>query len=92
MGQITGEAKYIVVLEVDRVSREKQVIIWKKAADLKGKYPNSVLKHHVATGNDERLSRSRVGNQAGGRVLLASRVGLEQGGLRCKHSWLSVSC
>jgi HEAT repeat protein len=54
LGQITGEAKHIVVLEVDRVSREKQVIIWKKVADLKGTYPTSVLKHHVAGGNDAR--------------------------------------
>jgi hypothetical protein len=37
LGKITSDSSQIVVLQVDKVSRERQVIIFKKVADLKGK-------------------------------------------------------
>ena len=39
LGQVINDATHIVVLEVEKVSLEKRVIIYKKLADLKGKHP-----------------------------------------------------
>ncbi len=37
----------IVVVEVDKVSKEKSAIIFKKVADLKGKYAGERIKHSL---------------------------------------------
>src|SRR5439155_16658064 len=42
------DATYIVVMQVEKVSKEKQAIIYKKVADLKGKYPADRIKQHVS--------------------------------------------
>jgi HEAT repeat protein len=42
------DATYIVVMQVEKVSKEKQAIIYKKVADLKGKYPTDRIKQHVS--------------------------------------------
>src|SRR5215467_14330916 len=45
LGKVTTDVSHIVVLEVVKVSREKQVVIFKKVADLKGKDSPDVAKH-----------------------------------------------
>jgi TolB protein len=52
LGQVTGSSKFIVVLEVEKVSRENKVIVYKKTADLKGSSAALELKHHIAGGED----------------------------------------
>src|SRR5258708_7929483 len=42
------DATYIVVMQVEKVNTEKQAIIYKKVADLKGKYPADRIKQHVS--------------------------------------------
>ena len=42
------DATNIVVMQVEKVSRDKQAIIYKKVADLKGKYPADRIKQHVS--------------------------------------------
>jgi hypothetical protein len=41
------DATNIVVMQVEKVSKEKQAIIYKKLTDLKGKYPADRIKQHV---------------------------------------------
>src|SRR5258708_36330094 len=47
-GLVQYDATYIVVMQVEKVSRNKQAIIYKKVADLKGKYPADRIKQHVS--------------------------------------------
>src|SRR5438067_1212893 len=42
------DATFIVVMQVEKVSKEKQAIIYKKVADLKGKYPADRIQQHVS--------------------------------------------
>jgi HEAT repeat protein len=50
LGQIIKDSSNIVVLQVDKVSNEKRVIIFQKLADLKGKSPAEPIKHHITDG------------------------------------------
>src|SRR5436190_41663 len=50
LGQVINDATNIVVLEVEKVSLEKKVIIYKKLADLKGRYPIERVHHQIAGG------------------------------------------
>jgi HEAT repeat protein len=56
LGAIIKNASSIAVLRVARVSREKRVIVFEKAADLKGTTPADV-RHHVADGYHPREPR-----------------------------------
>ena len=44
LGQLCGST-YITVVEVDKVSKEKGIIVYKKVHDLKGKYPRDTIRH-----------------------------------------------
>src|SRR5262245_21766981 len=50
LGRVIEDASNIVVLEVEKVSKEKRVIIYKKVADLKGKHPGEQVKHQLTDG------------------------------------------
>lgn len=50
LGQILKDSSNIVALKVDKVSKEKRVIIFQKLADLKGKSPAEPIKHHITDG------------------------------------------
>ncbi len=58
MGKLTADSRRIVVLQVDRVSREKQVVILKKVADLKGMGSPDVVKHKLTDGFHPRQART----------------------------------
>ena len=58
LGKIIKDSSDIAVLEVDKMSREKQVIIFKKVADLKGKGVPDVVKHKLTDGFHPRQSRT----------------------------------
>src|SRR5258708_4173281 len=58
LGKITADSSNIVVLQVDKVNREKQVIIFKKVADIKGKGSTDVVKHKLTDGFHPRQSRT----------------------------------
>jgi HEAT repeat protein len=58
LGKITTDSSHIVVLQVDKVNREKQVIIFKRVADLKGKGAADVVKHKLQGGLHPRQSRT----------------------------------
>jgi HEAT repeat protein len=50
LGQVIRDATHIVVLEVEKVSVEKRVIIYKKLADLKGTHPTERVHHQISNG------------------------------------------
>ena len=58
LGKIITDSSNIVVLEVDKISRDKQVVIFKKVADLKGKGLPDVVKHKLADGFHPRQARA----------------------------------
>lgn len=47
LGQCIKESSNVVLVEVARVSREKNLIIFKKLQDLKGKHPEEQIKHNI---------------------------------------------
>lgn len=58
LGKGIADSPHIVVLQVDKVSREKQVITFNKIADLKGKDAAGVVKHKLTSGSHPRESRT----------------------------------
>jgi HEAT repeat protein len=50
LGKVIVDSDHIVVLRVDKVSRDKQVVIFTKVADLKGKDTADVHKHKLSDG------------------------------------------
>ena len=58
LGKLIADSDHIVVLQVERVSREKQVIIYNKIADLKGKDAPALVKHKITNGFHPRQSRA----------------------------------
>jgi hypothetical protein len=47
LGQVCHESTNIVLVEVARVNKEKNLIIYKKVQDLKGKHPQQEIKHNI---------------------------------------------
>ncbi len=45
LGQLCSWSTYVTVLQVEKVSKEKGIIIYRKVKDLKGKYPKDTVKH-----------------------------------------------
>lgn len=50
LGFMVNQSAHIALLRVDRVGREKRVIIFRKTADLKGKFPGDECKVQVTDG------------------------------------------
>ena len=47
LGSVIQQSSNVVVLTVTAVDREKNLIIYKKVQDLKGKHPQEVVKHNI---------------------------------------------
>ena len=47
LGRIVQESSHIVLLEVTRVNREKNLIVYKRVKDLKGTHPGDEIKHNI---------------------------------------------
>jgi HEAT repeat protein len=58
LGKVITDSRHVVVLEVDKVSRDKQVVIFKKVADLKGEGAPAVAKHKLTEGLNPRQMRT----------------------------------
>jgi HEAT repeat protein len=50
LGFVVRESSDIAVLRVDKVNPEKNVVLFSKVADLKGRYPDGQTKHEIAAG------------------------------------------
>ena len=57
LGQIVRDSANVVVLRVEQVSREKQVVVFSKVADLKRHSPDGLVKHLIACGHHPREPR-----------------------------------
>jgi HEAT repeat protein len=58
LGQVTRDARQIVVLQVEKANWEKKVVVYKKVADLKGTHPTDEIKHQIKGGEDARESEA----------------------------------
>lgn len=50
LGQVIELSSNIMVLQVEKVDKEKNMIIFRKVRDLKGKHPTDVVKHNIGRG------------------------------------------
>jgi hypothetical protein len=50
LGRTCSESTNIVVVEVMRVNKDKNLILYKKVQDLKGNHPEAVVKHNIGKG------------------------------------------
>jgi len=48
LGMIVAQSTNIVLMKVEKVDREKNLIIYRKVRDLKGTHPTDVIKHNIA--------------------------------------------
>jgi hypothetical protein len=49
LGQCVRESTNIVLMQVERVNKEKGLVIYKKLQDIKGKHPTVEIKHNIGT-------------------------------------------
>src|SRR5687768_5351020 len=47
LGRIVNESTNIVVMRVEKIDKERNLIIYSKVADLKGKHPQETIKHNI---------------------------------------------
>ncbi len=50
LGRTCSESTNIVLVEVTRVNKDKNLILYKKVQDLKGSHPEAVIKHNIGKG------------------------------------------
>src|SRR5579863_7755985 len=50
IGRVMAESTNILVVQVDKVDKQKNLIIFKKIQDLKGKHPTDVIRHQIGQG------------------------------------------
>ncbi|MCI0458832.1 MAG: VCBS repeat-containing protein [Gemmataceae bacterium] len=48
--RVINESTHILVVQVEKVNKERKLIYYKKVADLKGKHPTDVIKHNLSVG------------------------------------------
>lgn len=75
LGKVISQSDHIVVLEVERVSREKQVIIFKRIAELKGDGSPAIVKHHITDGFHVRQSRTILDWAEPGEIAVSLQCG-----------------
>jgi HEAT repeat protein len=71
LGFVVNQSTHIAVLRVDKVSREKKVIVFKKAADLKGRFPQEDCKVQVTDGFRSHEPHLFLGWADPGRIAIA---------------------
>jgi len=75
LGSALSASTSIVVLEVEKVSLEKRVIIYKKTADLKGTHPEDRIKHVLTDGAHPREPKGILDWARPGRTALGFHNG-----------------
>ncbi len=50
LGRLMAESTNILVVQVEKVDKEKNLIIYRKIQDLKGKHPTDVIRHNIGRG------------------------------------------
>jgi HEAT repeat protein len=75
LGGLIAESDHIAVLEVDRVNRDRKVILFKSTADLKGKGPAGPVKHQITEGFHPRQSLAVLDWAEAGQTAICFRRG-----------------
>ncbi|MFN4260056.1 MAG: FG-GAP repeat domain-containing protein [Gemmataceae bacterium] len=50
LGAVVQQSSHIMLLQVEKVDREKNLIIYRKIRDIKGKHPTDLIKHNIGRG------------------------------------------
>jgi hypothetical protein len=50
LGAVIAQSSHVVLMKVEKVEKEKNLIIYRKVQDLKGKHPTEVIKHNIGRG------------------------------------------
>src|SRR5262245_3554427 len=50
LGAVVAQSSHIMLMRVEAVNREKNLIIYRKVQDIKGKHPQEVIKHNIGRG------------------------------------------
>jgi len=50
LGAVLAQSSHVVLMKVEKVEKEKNLIIYRKVQDLKGKHPTEVIKHNIGRG------------------------------------------
>ena len=70
LGDIVRQSTHIVQMQVTKVDREKNLVIFTKLQDIKGKHPQNEIKHNIGKGGlrpgewEEIMKWAEVGKQA----------------------------
>jgi HEAT repeat protein len=75
LGKLIADSNNVVVLRVEKVSRDKQAVIYTKVADLKGKDWPEVVKHKLTDGFHPRHARAILDWAEPGAVAVCFRGG-----------------
>ncbi|HVS34845.1 MAG TPA: HEAT repeat domain-containing protein, partial [Gemmataceae bacterium] len=75
LGKVVSLSNNIVLLRVEKVSREKQVVVYTKVADLKGVSAADTVKHKLADGSRPRYARTILDWAEPGEVAVCFTAG-----------------
>jgi hypothetical protein len=50
LGAVVNQSSNVLLMRVERVDREKNLIVYRKVRDIKGKHPTDVIKHNIGRG------------------------------------------
>ncbi|MCS6850063.1 MAG: VCBS repeat-containing protein [Gemmataceae bacterium] len=50
LGAVVQQSTHIMTMRVEKVDKEKNLIIYRKERDLKGKHPTDIIKHNIGRG------------------------------------------
>jgi hypothetical protein len=50
LGRLITESSIILVIQVEKVDKEKNLILYRKVQDIKGKHPADVIRHNIGRG------------------------------------------
>src|ERR1700677_360356 len=50
LGAVVAQSTNVVLMRVEAVDKEKNLIIYRKVLDIKGKHPQEVIKHNIGRG------------------------------------------
>src|SRR6202007_2677142 len=50
LGAVVNQSTHVLLMRVEQVDRDKNLIIYRKIRDVKGKHPQEVIKHNIGRG------------------------------------------
>ena len=50
LGAVVNQSTHVLLMRVEQVDRQKNLIIYRKVRDIKGKHPQELIKHNIGRG------------------------------------------